>query len=425
MRVLLSNIGCKLNQAELESIARQLVAAGHQIVGAAESADLHIINSCTVTHVAARDSRKVVRRAKRRNPALKTILTGCYAAGAESDGLQEIDAVIDNEGKEDLVQRLGRLFPAPQTRVQGIPDDVPFVPLEYNRTRAAVKIEDGCNMRCSFCVIPLTRGPQRSLDAEKIVGEVRELVGGGCQEVVITGVQISSYRSPLGGLYELCRKILAETDVRRLRLTSIAPWQFDSRLFDLFPSGRLCRHFHFSLQSGCDDTLRRMRRPYTGADFARLLAEVRERVPDVAVTTDLIVGFPGESDGEFATSLAFTEAMGFSRIHVFPYSARPGTEAAQLSGQVSPEKKRQRMAAALHAAHAAENRYWESHVGAPLAVLWERETGGSTRGTSDNYIQVITHSPQPIGTISNGRLESLGPDGPVFAAGGTGKGIQL
>ncbi len=392
MRVHLTNLGCKLNQAELEALARRFVTAGHRLVSDLEQADLHVVNSCTVTHVAARDSRKAARRGGRLNPGMRTVLTGCHVAvePAEAAALAGVDLVVPNEEKDRLVERLHEAFP--EAGVLGVegPAPVPYVPLEFGNARALVKIEDGCDMRCAFCVIPLTRGRQRSRPAGEVVREVAGLTAGGFAEVVVTGVQISSYRDGSHDLFELVQRLLEETDVPRLRLTSIAPWEFDRRLLELFGGGRLCRHFHLSLQSGCDATLRRMRRPYDGRRFAGLVEEIRAAVPGVAITTDVIVGFPGETDSEFEESLAFCRRIGFARLHAFPFSARPGTAAATMPDAPPHEVKRRRMAALLEVARRGRRRFERQQIGCRAEALWERRRDGHWLGTTDNYLRVVS-----------------------------------
>ena len=399
MRVFLTNLGCKLNQAELESLARKFLAEGHQIVGDLAAADLHVVNSCTVTHVAARDSRKIARRGRRLNPEMRTVLTGCYVDSdpAEARALAGVDLVVPNADKDNLLDRIRLAFPA------NLPDPVPthqlpYAPLEFGNSRALVKIEDGCNMPCAFCIIPSTRGAQRSRAPQEIVSEVRGLAGAGFQEIVLTGVQISSYRFDGLRLYDLTTLLLDTTDVPRVRLTSIAPWQFDFRLLDLVSSGRVCRHFHLSLQSGCDRTLERMRRPYTSAEFAELVTSIRRAVPGVALTTDLIIGFPGETDSEARSSLRFTEEIGFARIHAFPYSVRKGTEAAEMSEQVPYDLKRDRMAAALELARTSERHFLHEQIGTETQVVFERTRGAGRMGTSDNYLRVFSETPGSVGT---------------------------
>jgi threonylcarbamoyladenosine tRNA methylthiotransferase MtaB len=311
------------------------------------------------------------------------VLTGCYASGSpeEAARLAGVDLVVPNAEKDRLVDLVHAAFPE-----EHVP--VPCTP-QPGLTRALVKVEDGCNMRCSFCIIPFTRGAQRSRPAAEVVAEVRELLGRGHREIVITGVQISAWRSDGGRLGDLVRMILDETEVPRLRLTSIAPWDLDERLLDLWQDRRLCRHLHLSLQSGATATLRRMRRPYTAEGYLTLLDRVRAAVPGVAVTTDVIVGFPGETDEEFAASLATVEAAHFARIHVFPYSPRPGTAAAGMPDQVAPEAKKERMARMLAAADRAERAFRTAHLGTRQTVLWERPKDGLGHGLTDNYLRVL------------------------------------
>jgi threonylcarbamoyladenosine tRNA methylthiotransferase MtaB len=395
MRVHFTNLGCKLNQAEIERLGRDFEAAGHEVVGSLAEADVHVVNSCTVTHVAARESRKAAGRARRSDRSgqsdrpdrpVRTVLTGCYATGspAEAAALAGVDLVVPNADKDRLVERVLAAFPDSEPSSSS--------PLPAGPTRALVKVEDGCNMRCSFCIIPFTRGAQRSRPAVEVVAEVRELVGRGYREIVVTGVQISAWRSEGVRLVDLVRRILAETDVPRLRLTSIAPWDLDDRLLELWsdpPARRLCRHLHLSLQSGATATLRRMRRPYTAEGYRSLLDRVRAAVPGVAVTTDVIVGFPGETDAEFAESLATVEAAGFAKVHVFPYSARPGTAAEDMPDHVEPGEKKARMARMLAAADRAEREFQRAHLGTRQTVLWERPKDGMGQGLTDNYLRVL------------------------------------
>ncbi|MEE8137413.1 MAG: tRNA (N(6)-L-threonylcarbamoyladenosine(37)-C(2))-methylthiotransferase MtaB [Thermoanaerobaculia bacterium] len=415
MRVFFSNLGCKLNQAELECLAREFRAAGHRIAPSLAEADLHVVNTCTVTHRAARDSRKLARRGRRLNPRLRTVLTGCYVS-AEPDQaakLAGVDLVVPNRDKDHLLQRVHEAFPeeAP-LGIDAAPLPIPYVPLAFGKARALVKVEDGCNMRCAFCIIPLTRGRQRSRPLREVVEEVRQLTAGGFQEVVVTGVQISSYRWDGAGLFELVGTLLSETAVPRLRLTSIAPWQFDRRLLDLCATGRLCRHFHLSLQSGCAATLRRMRRPYEPLQFAELVETIRAAVPGVAITTDLIVGFPGESEDEFAESLRFTDEMRFARVHAFPYSSRAGTEAAKLPNHVPHPVTKERMQRALGVARRSERRFWRRHLGREAQVLWETRRRGLWMGMTDNYLRLVTRSRQDLAQrLGSARPEEVTEDG--------------
>jgi threonylcarbamoyladenosine tRNA methylthiotransferase MtaB len=395
VRVCFTNLGCKLNQAEIERLARDFLAAGHEVVEALEEADLHVVNSCTVTHVAARGSRKAAGRARRLRPGLRTVLTGCWATEqpAEAARLAGVDLVVPNAEKDLLLHRVHEAFPgaAPAGPAdREVP--VPYVPLPFGHTRALVKVEDGCNMRCAFCIIPSTRGRQRSRPLEEVVDEVRALAGAGYQEVVVTGVQISAYRDGERHLYELVRALLDGTEVPRLRLTSIAPWDLDERLLGLWSDSRLCRHLHLSLQSGSTATLRRMRRPYTADSYARLLEKVRAAIPGVAVTTDVIVGFPGETHAEFAESLASVAAAGFAKVHVFPFSPRPGTEAAAMPDPVSSEEKKERTERMIEVAGRSEAGFLRGHLGTRATVLWEKPKDGMGHGLTDNYIRVFSEA---------------------------------
>ncbi len=394
MRVCFTNLGCKLNQAEVERLARELLAAGHQVVESLDQADLHVVNSCTVTHLAARDSRKAAGRGARVHPGLRTVLTGCWATEqpGEAARIAGVDLVVPNADKHLLLDRIHAAFPetAPPAGA-----DLPYLPLPVGHTRALVKVEDGCNMRCAFCIIPSTRGRQRSRPLEEVVAEARSLAEAGFGEVVLTGVQISAYRDAGGRrLVDLARAVLREAAMPRLRLTSIAPWDLDERLLGLWEDpahqGRLCRHLHLSLQSGSTATLRRMRRPYTAESYGQLLERVRAAVPGVGITTDVIAGFPGETDAEFAESLAFVESARFAKVHAFPFSAREGTAAAGMPGQVPPEVKKERMARLLAAAEAGETAFRRAHLGSRATVLWERPRSGIGHGLTDNYLRVFS-----------------------------------
>jgi threonylcarbamoyladenosine tRNA methylthiotransferase MtaB len=390
MRVHFTNLGCKLNQAEIERLAREFAADGHEVVGSMADADLHVVNSCTVTGTAARSSRKAVGRGRGR---IRTVLTGCWGTESPEKAarLAGVDLVVPNAEKDHLLARVRAAFP--EIEAQASKEPVPCSPAprgDAGHTRALVKIEDGCNMRCAFCIIPFTRGPQSSRSPGEVVAEVGARVREGYQEVVITGVQISAWRWETDRLADLVEAILAGTDVPRLRLTSIAPWDLDERLLDLWSDRRLCRHLHLSLQSGSTATLRRMRRPYTAESYLDLLARVRMAIPGVAITTDVIVGFPGETEAEFAESLATVKAAAFAKVHVFPFSTRPGTEAETMSGQVAPDKKKERMPRMLAVAAQAEQDFHRAHLGTRATVLWERPRDGMGHGLTDNYLRVLS-----------------------------------
>ncbi len=404
MKVYLSTLGCKLNESELEAWTRQFAQRGDEVVASAPEADLCVVNTCTVTQVAARKSRALVRQIARANGNAKIVVTGCYATLSpdETRSLPNVALLVPNRDKDQLVALAGeRLTDAsyhmaesgcrmPEAASGHLSPGNPslFTPVEagarvvpHPRTRAFVKVEDGCNMSCTYCIIPLARGRARSRPQGEIVEQVARLVESGYQEVVLTGVQISDYglenREPggrrLSGLCSLVGELLDKTELPRLRLTSIAPWDLDEELLDMFSEPRLCRHLHLSLQSGSTTVLRRMRRPYTAEQFAEAAARAREKVPDVGITTDMIVGFPGESEDEFEDSLDFVERMGFARVHVFPYSPRTGTVAAQLPLQVNDLLKDARAKEMQRVADAASKRFALKFLGRTLPVLYETQ----------------------------------------------------
>ena len=413
MKIYFSNLGCKLNQAETDDLRRRFLAAGHRVATSLETADLHVVNSCTVTHLAARDSRKLARRGGRLGTGVRTVLTGCYATDSATEAAQlpGVDLVVTNDRKERLVELVHERFPdqVPPPR-QEIP--IPYVPLELGHARALVKVEDGCNMRWSFCIIPSTRGRQRSRALDEVVAELRQLAEGGFREVVVTGVQISEYRDDAGHrLADLVAALLERTTVPRLRLTSIAPWKFDPRLIGLWADPRLCRHIHMSLQSGSSATLRRMRRPYDAEQYAELADRLRAAIPGLALTTDVIVGFPGETDEEFADSQAFVERMGFAKPHVFTYSERRGTPAAELPDPIPHGVKKERVRAMIEVAERGEEAFRRQHLGQRLEVLWEERRGGRWSGLTDNYLRVwrpAADDPRDLaGELERVRLDRL------------------
>lgn len=420
MRVHLSNLGCKLNQAEIEALGRSFHARGYRLVSSLDDADVHVINTCTVTHVADRTSRKLARRASKASPAVKTVLTGCYATASSVDAatLAGVDLVVDNDRKHRLVDEVEAAFPE-LAAVAVSKRELPYgdSALAAGRARAAVKIEDGCNMRCSFCIIPFTRGAQRSRPPQNILREIQTLVRGGLREIVLTGVQISSYRHGDLRLVDLAERVLEGIEGARLRLTSIAPWAFDRRLLGLLKDGSICPHVHLSLQAGCDAVLERMRRPYRVLDFERLVAEIRSAQPSAAITTDVIVGFPGETEAEFEQSLATVERVGFAKVHAFPYSRRGGTAADAFDQQIEPEVKGERMRRMLEVAHRAERQFQRLQLGRKRQVLWESVDDEVARGTSDNYLKVSA-APTPERRSGGLRWERVerGKDGELWAA---------
>jgi threonylcarbamoyladenosine tRNA methylthiotransferase MtaB len=406
MRVRLETLGCRLNISEIEGMARRFVAAGHWVVGPGEPADLCVLNTCAVTHVAARKSRQIIRHLKRTNPGAGMVVTGCYAE-LEPDQVDAlgVDLIVGNQDKDRLVELVAdhwrRVHPEKGGLRPAADSQPPISDLQSHylypgaRTRAFVKVQDGCDNRCTFCIVTVARGAARSRPADDVIVEVRELARAGYQEIVLSGVHLGSYGHNLGdrrGLFHLVRRLLAETDVPRLRLSSLEPWDLNAGFFALWEDPRLGRHLHLPLQSGCDVTLRRMARRTTTTGFAQLVAAARAAIPDLSVTTDVIVGFPGETEAEFAASLAFVEAMAFAKLHVFRYSPRAGTAAASMRGQVPPEIKNERSHRMHKLGVRLEHTFRRCFVDRTMEVLWEtQELAGHTlmwKGLTDNYLRV-------------------------------------
>ena len=398
-RVYLHSLGCRLNQSEIETMACQLAAAGHAVVDGPDQADVCVVNTCAVTAEAERKSRHYLSALARANPEARIAVVGCYAtlSPQQCAGFPGVSWVVPNAEKERVVEMVAS-SPSPSSsplplslgRGEGI----------RTRTRAFVKVQDGCDNHCTYCITRLLRGPARSRPLADVVAEVRALVEAGCREAVLTGVNLGSYGRDLGvpgGLRTLAETLLAHTDLERLRFSSLEPWDLDEGFFGLWENARLCRQLHLPLQAGCDETLHRMGRRSTTGEFAHLVQVARVTIPDLAVTTDVIVGFPGEDQAAFRASLDFVAAVGFARLHVFPYSPRPGTAAARLPGQVSREARRvwARAMRALGAEQAA--RFRQRFLGRQMAVLWEqRRRDGMWSGLTSNYLQVITRAEEDL-----------------------------
>ncbi|MDX2078638.1 MAG: tRNA (N(6)-L-threonylcarbamoyladenosine(37)-C(2))-methylthiotransferase MtaB [bacterium] len=402
MKVHLRMLGCRLNQAEIDQMARQLTAQGHEVVASPEEADQFIVNTCAVTQDATRSSRHLIRDLHKLNPNAQTTVTGCYAqiSPDEIAVLPSVARVVDNMGKDTLVEQL--------TGVKSEPfDDEPLARESQGggRTRAFIKAQDGCDNSCTFCVTTIARGEGRSRSLVDVVEEIRylhEVMG--YQEAVLTGVHLGSYGHDRGeqyGLSALVRAILAETDIPRLRLSSLEPWDLSPDFFELWENKRLCRHLHLPLQSGCDATLKRMRRNTNQANFRMLVNQARVTIPDVCITTDVIVGFPHETDEEFDISKAFIEEMDFAGMHIFRYSKRPGTPASRMKFHVDEASKKIR-SAQLHAlAQNGQKRYAMRFQDMQQTVLWENVMGATPDGFinvgyTDTYLRVKAIHPRPL-----------------------------
>ena len=394
--------GCKLNQADSSSLAWQFVEAGFRLVRAHEPADVFVLNTCTVTHIADRKARQALRAARRRNPNGTIVATGCYAQRAPDaiHALEEVDIVAGNVDKPTLVRKVSQWRGGPPVPC-AVGDDVQVDSPRIARTRAMVKIQEGCNQVCAYCIVPRVRGRERSVAPEEIIAQIGRYLSLGYKEVVLTGTQLGSYGFDLTNidLAALVDRVLSETAVVRLRISSLQPQEISTRLLRLWSDHRLCPHFHLPLQSGSERVLTRMRRRYTPRSYARAVEMVRQSVPHASVTADVVVGFPGESDRDFEETYAFCEEIGFAATHVFPYSIRPGTSAAHFKDQVDPIAKSSRVRLLLRLAEEHAAAFRDRSLGTVRPVLWEeaRETDGATvqrwTGLTDNYLRVAAVSP--------------------------------
>jgi threonylcarbamoyladenosine tRNA methylthiotransferase MtaB len=401
MRVHLRMLGCRLNQSEIDQMARQFEQQGHEIVADPLLADHVVVNTCAVTSDAVSSGRKMIREIHRQNEQAQITVTGCHAQIAPNDIaiLPGVANVVSNLDKDSLVTRITG---QPAALYDLEPHERGVRPGEGARTRAFVKVQDGCDNACTFCVTRVARGAGRSHMPDDVIREINALHGMGYQEAVLTGVHLGSYGHDLGdphGLMHLTERILNETTIPRVRLSSLEPWDIAPGFFDLWQDVRLCPHLHLPLQSGCDATLKRMRRNTNQAAFAAIVDAARTAIPDLRITTDVITGFPGETDEEFAISEAFIHAMDFAGLHVFRYSTRPGTPAARMKNQIPNAIKQERSHRLLAHAQEQEQKFAARYIGQALPVLWEQVGGASEAGFvnggyTPNYLRVQTVHPR-------------------------------
>lgn len=390
----------------METLARQLLAAGHEIVASPDSADKVVLNTCAVTAEASREARQRTRKYHRQNEAAEIFLTGCYATISPQE-VQMVDGVahvVKNKQKEQLAQMID-----PQARIDLPVFDQEPILREFHagavsHTRAFIKVQDGCDNKCTFCVTTVARGEGISRHFGDVIAEVQGLAAAGYQEVVLSGVHLGSYGRDLDqsdGLKQLVQGLLTHTDIPRLRLSSLEPWDIAPGFFDLWANPRLLPHLHLPLQSGSDKILRRMARKTRREPFRDLVTEARRMIPNLNVTSDIIVGFPGESDQDFAETVDFVREIGFSRIHAFPYSIRPGTAAATMPDHLPKSVKKERMKLLLAAAAELGRDFNDRLIGRSLPVLWESllgadEHGWRWSGYTDNYVRAVAYGPADL-----------------------------
>jgi threonylcarbamoyladenosine tRNA methylthiotransferase MtaB len=401
MKIYLDMVGCRLNQSELEAYARQFRLAGHTLISDIANADLIVINTCSVTAAAASDSRQKIRQAARTGAA-QLIVTGCYASlnPQETAALPRVTQVIDNRSKDNLVPVVLQLplstFDHTSLRREPIPG-------RRMRTRAFIKVQDGCDNHCTYCITALARGAGRSRPIEDVLRDIRSALEGGSREIVLTGVHLGSWGYDFSGpssIRDLVRAILNSSETPRLRFSSLEPWDIAPDFFELWRDPRLCRHLHLPLQSGSDATLRRMGRKISASTYAELIKAARSAIPNVAITTDIITGFPGETEAEFAESSEFVRAINFSNGHVFTFSPRAGTAAFNLRDKIPSKVAKQRNATMRQIFQQSAFEYRDQYIGQNLQVLWEKVTPTDNgqwqlSGLSDNYLRVRTISTSP------------------------------
>jgi threonylcarbamoyladenosine tRNA methylthiotransferase MtaB len=391
MLVHLKTLGCRLNEAELETWAQAFQQAGHNVTPHAQAAQLIVLNSCAVTTDAARKSRQLIRRIHRENPQAKLIVSGCYATlnQQEAESLLGVDLVVSNKDKDQLVARaLTELNMNTMPALSTEPAEIAL--FTRGRQRAFVKVQDGCRYRCTFCIVTVARGEELSRPIQTVVDEINALHDQGIQEVILTGVHLGGYGSDTGNnLSDLIKAILNNTAIPRLRLGSLEPWELPPDFFQLFDNPRLMPHLHLPLQSGSDAVLRRMARRCKTDEFAAIVQQLRANIPHFNITTDIIVGFPAESEQEWQDSFNFIQNLGFGHIHIFSYSKREGTKAATLPNQVPVELKKQRSQALHELAHTLKQQFYTENLGKVFPVLWE----GYSEPLADGKQRVFGYTP--------------------------------
>lgn len=439
LRVALETLGCKLNLADTELLIESFLRAGFQVVSPDETAEVYVVNTCTVTHVADRKARQRLRAARRRIPTTYLVATGCYPQRAPSEltAMPEVDLVVGNTDKARLVELVvqgvqQRLSQLAFTFIEHAPEEdlPPRAVTAPSRVRSFVKIQEGCNDFCSYCIIPKTRGASRYFSEEAIITAINERSEAGVQEVVLTGTQLGDYGITLSGprragpdqrdqasegnpLAQLLSRILRETIVPRIRVSSLQPQDITPELLERWEDSRLCRHFHLPLQSGTDSVLKAMRRRYTAQEYAQAVERIRAPYPDASITTDILTGFPGESEADFEATYQLCTDLQFADMHIFPYSPRPSTLATRLPNPVSEAVKEERLQRLLRLADLSREQHLQRFVGTVRPVLWEEvkatagvSNGPACHGLTDNYLRVYAPGdPQLIGTVRATRIE--------------------
>ena len=422
-------LGCKVNQSDTASMEGIFRRAGYEVVDFGSPADVYLINTCVVTNTGQRKSRQIINRAVRHNPLSLIVVTGCYpqTAPEEVRAIAGVDVIIGNQERARIVELVEQALENKQTEildnVQKMTVDTKFEELgvgtETDKTRAFLKIQEGCNQYCTYCIIPYARGPLRSRSLESIRSEVAKLVEAGYKEVVLIGIHLGCYGKELAKegkhitLYDAVQAVLSVEGMCRVRLGSLESVEVEPRLLELMANEpRLCKHLHLPLQSGCDKILQAMHRPYDTARFTQLLQQIRAQVPDVAITTDIIVGFPGETEEDFATTLAFAEKCGFAKMHIFPYSKRKGTPAEKMPNQVDEAVKGERAARLAAVDEKLHQAMLKQMVGKTEEVLFEQPVDAVyMEGLCGPYLRVVVPGTEELSnTIAKVRITGIVDD---------------
>lgn len=421
-KVCFYTLGCKVNQYETNSMKQQFKKAGYEMIEDNRKADIYVINTCTVTNMSDRKSRNMLKRVKKMNPDSIVVAVGCYVqTGKEQlSKMQEVDIILGNNEKKEIVHRVEEFEKEKCKRIMvtDVMNQKEFVELGLttytDKTRAVIKIQDGCNQFCSYCLIPYARGHIRSRDKAVIVQEIKQIAQKGIKEVVITGIHIASYGKDLKentSLIDLLEKINEIEGIERIRLGSLEPTliteEFVHRLKKL---EKICDHFHLSLQSGCNATLKRMNRKYTTEEFEKSVEILRNNYSNVMLTTDIIVGFPGETEKEFESTYEFLKKIKFYKMHVFKYSPRKGTKAAEMKEQIDGKVKEKRSEILIELSNQNQAQINQQYLGKKVKVLWEEIGKDQIKGHTSNYMMVRTNRTEKqvenqIQTVMIGRVE--------------------
>lgn len=400
-KVAFYTLGCKVNQYDTEAVSEQFVQKGYEVVAFSEYADVYVVNTCTVTHLSDRKCRQILRKTKRINPNSVLVAMGCYAQSAGDSikkEVEEVDIIVGTNKRSALAAIVEDYLQNQQhyNYVDTIMDIEEFEELKIGhmdeRTRVYLKIQEGCNNYCTYCIIPYVRGKIRSRKLENVIDEAKRLSEAGFKEIVLTGIHVASYGKDLENttLLDAIKAVHAIEGIERIRLSSIEPVVITETFLEgISQLPKLCHHFHLSLQSGCDTVLKRMNRKYTTKDYEKSVNALRALWPDVAITTDLIVGFPGETEEEFEQTKIFVKRIGFTQVHLFPYSQREGTVAAKMANQIDPSIKEQRLKTLQDIIFEQEQQLLERYKGKTVEVLVEHVQDNQGHGYTSNYLKVV------------------------------------